>query len=114
MGKKSREDVLRNKRRYWKAQIDFWKASGLNQSEYCRRNDLKLHLFVYWRQKYHPRAEAPVSLVKIPLAEQTFQSLFPSSVKPLRLIVGAGRHIEIERGFDPIALQQLIHTLERL
>jgi hypothetical protein len=30
------------------------------------------------------------------------------------LLVGAGRRIEVERGFDPVALKQLIQTLEGL
>jgi hypothetical protein len=40
--------------------------------------------------------------------------MVPSSPKPLRLVVGDDRRIEVERGFDPIALQQLVHTLERM
>ncbi|MCF8051500.1 MAG: hypothetical protein K9L59_09710 [Desulfobacterales bacterium] len=114
MSDKSREAALREKRRYWKEHIDSWKASGLKQSQYCRQHDLKLYQFVYWRKKYLPRTAAPISLVRVPLPEQNIRSLVQSSAKPLRVIVGADRRIEVERGFDPIALQQLVHTLERM
>jgi hypothetical protein len=30
------------------------------------------------------------------------------------VIVGADRRIEVERGFDPVVLKQLIQALERL
>ncbi len=114
MSDKPREAALREKRRYWKDHIDSWKASGLKQSQYCRQHDLKLHQFVYWRKKYLPRTEVPISLVRVPIPEDKCRSMVPSAPKPLRLVVGDDRRIEVERGFDPIALQQLVHTLERM
>ena len=114
MRNESRDAALRDKRRYWKEHIDSWKASGLNQTQYCRRHDLKFSQFVYWRRKYHRRVETPVSLVRVALPEANFHSLVPSPHKPLRVLVGADRRIEVERGFDPVALKQLIHVLEQL
>jgi hypothetical protein len=114
MSNESRKAALREKRRYWKEHIDSWKASGLKQAQYCRQHDLKLHRFVYWRKKYLPRTETPISLVRVPLPEENYRNMVPSSPKPLRLVVGDDRRIEVERGFDPIALQQLVHTLERM
>jgi hypothetical protein len=115
MNKASRQAALREKRRHWKAHIDAWKASGLKQSQYCRQHDLKLHQFVYWRRKYHPACTtAPVSLVRVELPGQAFYRPVPSPVSPLRVIVGADRRIEVERGFDPVVLKQLIQALERL
>ena len=115
MSKAERQAALREKRRYWKSHIEAWKASGLKQSRYCRRHDLKLHQFVYWRKKYDPAGRAaPVSLVRVDLPAQTFHRRVPSPARPLRLIVGGDRRIEVERDFDPVALRQLIQTLERL
>ena len=114
MNKASRQAALREKRRFWKAHIEDWKASGLKQSRYCRQHDLKLHQFVYWRKKYDPASKtAPISLVRVDLPAQTFHRPLPSPAR-LRLIVGADRRIEVERDFDPVALKQLIQTLERL
>jgi hypothetical protein len=115
MNKAERQAALREKRRYWKAHIDAWKASGLKQSQYCRQHDLKLHQFVYWRRKYHPASTtAPVSLVRLDLPGQAFHRPISSPASPLRVIVGADRRIEVERDFDPVALKQLVQTLERL
>jgi len=115
MNKASRQAALLEKRRFWKAHIEAWKASGLKQSRYCRRHDLKLHQFVYWRKKYDPaNTAAPVSLVRVDLPAQAFHDRVPSPARPLRLIVDGDRRIEVERDFDPVALKQLIQTLERL
>ena len=76
---------------------------------------MKLHQFVYWRKKYHAACmTTPVSLVRVDLPGQTFHRPVPPPASPLRLLVGAGRRIEVERGFDPVALKQLIQTLEGL
>ena len=114
MSKAERQAALREKRRFWKAHIEAWKAGGLKQSRYCRRHDLKLHQFVYWRKKYDPASTAaPVSLVRVDLPAQTFHRPVPSPAG-LRLFVGGDRRIEVDRDFDPVAPKQLIQTLERL
>jgi hypothetical protein len=43
----SRAEQLEQKRTYWKQQIDSWQQTGLSQTEYCRRHDLKHHQLVY-------------------------------------------------------------------
>ena len=98
------------KRRYWKEQIEAWQVSGLEQTEYCRQNNLKYHLFSYWKKKLAHLAESPVCLVQVPFA----QTITPqASSHPLGLVLANGYRIEVERDFDPVALKQLIHVLER-
>jgi hypothetical protein len=48
------------------------------------------------------------------LPGQAFHRPISSPASPLRVIVGADRRIEVERDFDPVALKQLVQTLERL
>ena len=36
---------------FWKEQIEKWNSSGLNQSEYCRQNNLNKVSFYKWRIK---------------------------------------------------------------
>lgn len=35
----------------WKKYAEKWKASGLTQKEYCRREKINLHTFHYWQKK---------------------------------------------------------------
>ena len=40
-----------SKRYHWKSIISAWRDSGLSQSAFCRKNDLNLPQFTYWRVK---------------------------------------------------------------
>ncbi len=40
-----------SKHEYWKPIINAWRDSGLSQSAFCRKNDLNLPRFTYWRAK---------------------------------------------------------------
>ena len=35
---KTWNERLIEKRKYWKNHVEVWKASGLSQAEYCRKN----------------------------------------------------------------------------
>lgn len=103
-------------RRYWKEQIESWQASGLSQSEFCRRNNLKTHRFFYWRKRL-TRPVSPVcpqGFVELPFGMRAAR-LMPALSKPIRLDVACKNYrIELERDFDPIALRQLIHLLDQI
>ncbi len=51
----------------WPTHVNNWQASGLTQSEYCRRNDLKPYNFTYWKKRLTGRPEEDASIF-VPLA----------------------------------------------
>jgi hypothetical protein len=106
---KSYKEQLAQKRRQWKKHVEAWRASGLSQAQYCRRHNLKVHCLVYWRKKFARKNQDPVSFVQLKLPHD-FQVTRPAAIK---IAVGRCR-IEIQRGFDPETLKQLIHTLGQL
>ena len=108
----ARQQELAEKRRFWKEQIDTWKCSGLKQSEYCRRHQLKVHRFVYWKKKFKEPKAPSASFVQI-YPPKVFQSHPGPRPTPLRLLVG-GYTIEVTSGFDPVTLKQLVLTLGQL
>lgn len=112
MTDKSRAEQLVEKRKFWKERIQNWQESGLTQTEYCRIHNLTPHQFTYWKQRIVKPPETPVSLVQVNM-KSTFN---PNSLhhSPLRMTVGDQYRIEIDRGFDPVALQQLLFTLKQL
>jgi len=112
MTSQSRAEQIAEKRRYWKQQIEQWKDSGLTQIEFCRLHNLKPHQLTYWKKRFQP-ADTPVSLVELKW-EPTFQSPPCPNVSPLRLIVNDRFRIDIDRGFDPATLQQLVLSLRPL
>ena len=58
------------RQRFWKQQIEAWQGSELQQTEYCRQNNLKYHRFTYWKKKLVPPVESPVCLVQVPIAQK--------------------------------------------
>ena len=105
----SYQEPLAQKRRYWKKHVEAWRASGIAQAQYCRRHNLKVHCLVYWRKKFARKNQDPVSFVQLKLP-QDFQVSRPAAIS---VSIG-GCRIEIQRGFDPDTLRQLIHTLGQL
>ena len=109
-----RQKELAEKRRFWKEHIDTWHAGGLKQSEYCRLHQLKLHRFVYWKKRFGSKAakDPAVSFVQV-YPPQLLNNPVGCPPSPLRLLVGDYK-IEVQSGFDPLTLKQLVHTLDHL
>ena len=112
MTDKSRSERLAENRKFWKERIHNWQESGLTQTEYCRIHNLTPHRFTYWKKRIIKPAETPVSLVQVNMKSNFNPN--PMSSSPLRLIVGEQYRIEIDRGFDPVTLQQLVFILKQL
>lgn len=111
MGTKSSAD-REAKRLYWEAHLSRWEASGLGQSEYCRRNGLGLHRFIYWKKR-RAQGNPPVALVEWPIPRQ--EEVFVSSPVPaLCVMVGPRYRIEVCSGFDPGTLDTVVRVLRDL
>ena len=112
MTNRSRADQIEEKRRFWKQQIEHWKESGLTQTEFCRLHNLKIHQLTYWKKRFHSKQEQ-VSLVELQWSPALQPTLSPSG-SPLRLILSDQYRIDIDRGFDPLTLQQVVLSLRQL
>lgn len=108
MENKSRQVEQEGKRQFWKEQVQQWQESGLSQKEYCRQNNLRDNQLTYWKKRFI-RTESSVSLVELKVAGNIFSN--HSSRSPLRLNFGNGYQIEVDQGFDPVTLKQLIYVL---
>jgi hypothetical protein len=111
MEEKTRTEELTEIRTFWKKQIQGWQESGLPQVEYCRKHNLIPHRFTYWKQKLvRKELGVPLSLVQVNM--NAHFNTRPAS--PLRLVFSNQFHVEIDRGFDPITLRQLVHALRQV
>jgi len=105
----SKAEENKRKREYWSSHIERWQESGLSQSDYCREHDLKDHQFIYWKKRI-VRTETASKFVSLNLRSFTEkQPLQPGC--PLRVVVPNGLKVEVEAGFDPHLLGQLIVAL---
>ena len=108
----SRAEQLEQKRSYWKQHIESWQETGLTQTEYCRRHNLKHHQLVYWKKRFS-KSEAGVSFVPIKLDDLLdIPSQFDTTA--LCLVINNQFKIEIRHGFDAQLLRQLIFALRGL
>jgi hypothetical protein len=107
----SRAEDNKRKRDYWSSHIERWQESGLSQSDYCRENDLKDHQFVYWKKRIIQAEETAVRFVSLNLDPLTNKQPLQGPGCTLRLVVSNGLKIEVEAGFDPNLLKQLIIAL---
>jgi len=113
MEEKTRTEELTEIRTFWKKKIQGWQESGLSQVEYCRTHNLIPHRFTYWKQKLVKKnTGVPISLVQVNM-KAGFHS-GPAYASPLRLVFGNQFHVEIDRGFDPVTLRQLVLALRQV
>jgi hypothetical protein len=102
---------MEERRRFWEQHLSEWKSSGLSAAEYCRRNKVSPKSFFYWKRRQKAVSELPC-LVEVPVQSQAAVSIIFSST-PVRLLVGSGYRIEIEKNFDADALDRLITFLDK-
>jgi hypothetical protein len=112
MGQLSRAEQLEQKRSCWKQHIDSWQETGLTQTEYCRRNNLKHHQLVYWKKRFL-KTETDVSFVPIKL-EDLLDIPAPPESASLSLAINNHFKIEIRPGFNAQLLHELIFALRGL
>ncbi len=112
MKEKTRAEELSEIRAFWKQQIQSWQESDLTQVEFCRKNNLIPHRFTYWKNRLVKSAKAPVSLVQVNM-KANFNAR-PAYASPLRLVFSNQYHVEIDRGFDPVTLRQLVYALRQV
>jgi len=108
-----RAEQLEQKRSYWKQHIDSWQETGLTQTEYCRRHNLKHHQLVYWKKRFL-RNETGVSFVPLKLDDLLMDRPPQPERQSLRLEINNRFKVEIRAGFDTQLLRQLIFALRGL
>lgn len=99
-----------DRRRQFEEHIRRWRNSGLTQTEYCRRHDLKWSTFHYWRKRLEATSQA-VTLVQVPIGLSNEGSVF--SGQGLTLLLGNRYKVEIGDHFNSATLVRLVETLER-
>jgi hypothetical protein len=101
----NQEDQQTN-REEWQRRVREWEDSGLTQVEYCKRNELKISAFLYWRKKFSEKNPTRPSFVEVPLS-------LTKRFHPIRIEIGNRFCVEVGKGYDPSALEHIIGILSR-
>ena len=99
----SRQDKITQKQMYWHNHIKQWLRSGLSQAAYCRKNDLKIKSFTYFKSRLNKK-NLPVQFVQIPIEQLQAPSF-------LKLNISSSFQIEIPDGFSQSTLTQVLQVL---
>ncbi len=94
---------------YWRGLVAKQTDSDLSDVAFCREHQINIHQFYKWRRRFRdkqPTSEAP-----------GFVELVPCSQPPqhlgsgIRIRLGNGLRIEVQRGFDPLTLGAVIEVI---
>ena len=101
---------------YWRQRVEDWSRSGQSQVEFCRKEDLTLSTFRWWRRRLQIQAS--------PLPSQSSAKAGRGPFLPVRLLdpiprgtfleihLPGERRIHVPPGFDPETLKAVLAVLE--
>jgi hypothetical protein len=89
-----------------------YESSGLSRHEFCRERGLGLSTLDRYRTQQ--KRQAPASRNAFVAVEISGRAPAPvaTTSSALAVVLRGGRRIEVGRGFDTGALEQLVHVLE--
>ena len=110
------EQVCVVRRRRSRAEVEQlvaeYEASGLNRSEFCRERGLALSTLGRYRRGREQQAPACANpLLAVELSNRP-QASVAAAGSALAVVLRGGRRIEVGRGFDAGALEELLRVLE--
>lgn len=91
---------------YWQRLVKEQAQSSLSVTDFCRDQKINRQRFYLWRQRFQSQSTGPV--------KGAFLQLVTSSKNKesgIRLKVDQGISIELDFGFDPTTLRQVISLL---
>ncbi len=92
---------------YWQKLVKEQAQSSLSVTDFCRDHQINRQRFYLWRQRFQSQSPASVT--------GAFLELVPSSKNGesgIRLRVDPGLSIELDCGFDPATLRQVISVVK--
>lgn len=94
----------------WQQRIEAWKASGQSQRAFCVEQGLGLATFARWRGIFKLNERDGDST---PQATPVFVpvTVRDSERSGIRVVLEDGLHIEVNTGFDPRLLHQVVQVL---
>lgn len=100
----------------WATRIESWKASGLKQLAFCRREEIGYDAFKRWRHRLDGEAvrRRGARATLVPLKVVATRSSSGTEGGSMEVRLNGDRRIVVGADFDEAALRRLIGALERL
>jgi hypothetical protein len=84
----------------WTDKIAAWRSSSLSMAAWCRQHDESYDRFIYWRRRLEPKSRQEGRFVEL--------SLRPAGLS----LICNGLTLQLERGFDPELLRDVLSVLK--
>jgi hypothetical protein len=88
-----------------------FESSGLSRIEFCRERGLALSTLGRYRKRERQAPSGSSALLAVEVSGRAPAPLGATG-GPLAVVLRGGRRIEVGRGFDACALEQLVRVLE--
>lgn len=98
---------LEQLREVWRKRITDYRASGQSGAAWCAAHQIKEHQFWYWTRQF-PQAKRTSSPRFLPIS---VGESHPTPAHTSLLIRVGAAAIEVQPGYDPQFLRQLVQTL---
>jgi len=101
---------------FWERHIQEWNRSGLSQSNYCRKEGLRYHAFLYWRRRLNQRpgsqsSRQSINLVQLEIPEPVMSApVSDYSHSGVQLEMN-GLYVNLMSDFDQRTLLRVIQVL---
>ncbi len=116
----ARRKTIRHSKSFWDKHVKLWQESGLSQSEYCRRNNIREKTF--GRQKVSrcgidkgkTCSSQKLDLVALPINLAQDLTDQPTVSNGINISIGTKASINISRNFDKECLSKIFRILVSL
>ena len=90
----------------WHKTLEAWKSSGQTRSEFCRKQNIRVSTFDYWKRKLQDRSSAERGFVKVPLSRNGVEK-----TAKIQIVIDSRFSVELHAGFE---LNDLITVLRAI
>ena len=88
-----------------------FESSGLSRIEFCRERGLALSTLCRYRKRERQAPTGSIALLSVEVSGRAAAAVAATG-SALAVVLRGGRRIEVGRGFDACALEQLVRVLE--
>ena len=97
------------RREHWRRIVGRWRASGLSQAAFCRRQDIPVWKLAWWRKRLKRQGEESASLF-VPVGIAPIRA----SAAELELTLPGRRVLRFPAEVEPTTLAGIVAALENL
>lgn len=101
-----------DKERQWKKKFQDWEKSGLTRTQFCRKHQISVSTFDYWRQRIRKMDEGAADqeqgLVKLTFSTKPTEPAFYSVVFP------NGLKLQVPEHYSSESLNRLVQDLQEV